>query len=704
MMKKKIMKIMLVISSILLILFGFFTVQMMTNVRDITLRNSEKTGKQVEEYSDKAMRDQITGRLSATALGCAYILNEMFSDFAGAVALNAEAATDIYTNPEKYGNARVTRPEKFEIGQMKAQFVYAEDVNPNDVDIRKELAMIGNLQGNLTAMYGQYNQLGASYIGTETGIMLLAGPVLQERWDSNGNYVHLDPRQRPWYRKARMTQKVSFTDIQNDYDTGRQAIMCGAPIYKGKTFVGVAGAGLYLEGIEKMMMNARIGDEGDSCIINGKGKVIFSSRKEGQLEPQSLLIEDKDKDVASFAAKAASGESGLELLDIDGVTCYLAYSPVEIVGWSLVSIIPEKTVLAPNENLMTSIRDSQDEEHTAILRIIRTALFNMLTLIVAMGIITVILSSFLSERFVRPITLLTSKVHDLEGDQLDFEWNENTGDEVQELATTFKQMTDRMKTYIDDIQKATAEKERIGVELGLATRIQASMLPHEFPPFPDRKEFDIYALMDPAKEVGGDFYDFFLIDDDHLGLVMADVSGKGIPAALFMMISKVILQSCAMLGTSAAETLNKTNEALSSSNQTEMFVTVWFGILEISTGNLSCANAGHEYPAIKRADGCFEIYKDKHGFVIGGMDGVKYKEYNIKLEHGDKIFLYTDGVPEATNSEVKMFGTERMLQALNKDASAGPEKLLQNVKDAVADFVGDAEQFDDMTMLCFEYK
>ena len=246
------------------------------------------------------------------------------------------------------------------------------------------------------------------------------------------------------------------------------------------------------------------------------------------------------------------------------------------------------------------------------------------------------------------------------------------------------------------------ERERISTELHMANRIQGSMLPHEFPPFPDRKEFSIYASMDPAREVGGDFYDFFLIDDDHLCMVMADVSGKGIPAALFMMISKVILQSCAMLGQSPAEILVKTNEALCSGNQEEMFVTVWVGILEISSGRITAANAGHEYPAVMK-EGRFSLLKDKHGFVIGGMPGMKYKEYEIRLEPGDKLFLYTDGVPEATDAENAMFGTERMLEALNEDPGAPPRSILENVRRATDRFVKDAEQFDDLTMLCLEY-
>ena len=277
-------------------------------------------------------------------------------------------------------------------------------------------------------------------------------------------------------------------------------------------------------------------------------------------------------------------------------------------------------------------------------------------------------------------------------------------DEIGQLADSVDRMEEQIETYITDITQITAERERISTELSLATRIQAAFIPHLFPPFPDRPEFSLYATMDPAKEVGGDFYDFFLIDEDHLGLVMADVSGKGVPAALFMMASKIILQSCAMLGHGPAAILTKTNEAICSNNQEQMFVTVWLGILEISTGKLTAANAGHEYPVVKRAEGGFELYKDRHGLVVGAMGGVRYREYELQMAPGDKIFVYTDGVPEANNARNELFGMERMIAALNEDAAAGPEGILKNVRRAVDDFVEEAEQFDDLTMLCLEYK
>ncbi|MBR7057507.1 MAG: PP2C family protein-serine/threonine phosphatase, partial [Stomatobaculum sp.] len=276
--------------------------------------------------------------------------------------------------------------------------------------------------------------------------------------------------------------------------------------------------------------------------------------------------------------------------------------------------------------------------------------------------------------------------------------------EIGQLSTDVIGLSKEIDEYLGRIETITAEKERIGTELSLAMRIQTAMLPSVFPAFPSRPELDIYAVMDPAKEVGGDFYDFFFIDEDHLCLVIADVSGKGIPAALFMMAAKIILANYAKMGVDPAGILRETNRAICANNREEMFVTVWLGILTISTGKLTAANAGHEYPCIKKADGQFELLRDKHGFVIGGMEDVEYTDYELILKPGSKLFLYTDGVAEATDEEDQLFGEERILEALNEDPEVSPEQLLKNVRSAVDGFVKGAEQFDDITMLCVEYK
>ena len=253
-------------------------------------------------------------------------------------------------------------------------------------------------------------------------------------------------------------------------------------------------------------------------------------------------------------------------------------------------------------------------------------------------------------------------------------------------------------------QKRMAEENaRIETELSLARHIQADMLPSTFPPFPERADLDLYATMTPAKEVGGDFYDFFMIDDDHLGLVMADVSSKGVPAALFMMAAKMLVQNYAMTGLSPARVLEAVNQQLCANNREQMFVTVWFGILDLRDGRLTSVNAGHLDPVIRAPSGRFEIVREKHGLFVGGMEGIRYKEQEIRLSPGTMLFQYTDGVTEATDAREALFGSERLLDALNREPDADLKRLLENVRRDIDAFVGDAPQFDDITMLCLHY-
>ncbi len=275
--------------------------------------------------------------------------------------------------------------------------------------------------------------------------------------------------------------------------------------------------------------------------------------------------------------------------------------------------------------------------------------------------------------------------------------------ELGELATDVVDLTREMDDYLGRIETITAERERIDTELALASRIQDDMLPNVFPPFPERKDFEIYASMTPAKEVGGDFYDFFMVDDDHLAIVIADVSDKGIPAALFMMASMLMIHQAAMNEPSPAKVLESVNNQISGNNREMMFVSVWLGVLDLRTGVITAANAGHEYPIVKQPNGHFEVFRDKHGFVVGGMDGLTYKDYELKLLPDAKIFLYTDGVPEASKPDNVLFGVERTVEALRSAEDGSPVQILGAVNQAVEDFIGDALQFDDLTMLCVHY-
>jgi len=279
-----------------------------------------------------------------------------------------------------------------------------------------------------------------------------------------------------------------------------------------------------------------------------------------------------------------------------------------------------------------------------------------------------------------------------------------TGDEIESLSESFNFMLEELEHYIANLSRITAEKERIGAELDIARHIQASMLPSIFPAFPDRHEFDIYATMDPAKEVGGDFYDFFMVDDRHLAIVMADVSGKGVPAALFMVIGKTLIKDHTTPGKDLGKLFTEVNNLLCEANSEGLFITAFEGILDLVTGEFNFVNAGHEMPFICKAGEDFAPYKIRPGFVLAGMEDMRYRAGSITLDVGDKIFQYTDGVTEATNASNELYGMARLGQVLNREKNGTPQQILPAIKRDIDSFVGEAPQFDDITMLCLEFK
>ena len=310
-----------------------------------------------------------------------------------------------------------------------------------------------------------------------------------------------------------------------------------------------------------------------------------------------------------------------------------------------------------------------------------------------------------TKQIIDPLNTITRRVASLGVRNRQFRMEDiyKTGDEIEVLAESFAKQSARTMLYIDEVKRVTAEKERIGAELDMAKKIQASQLPRNFDTFCLKRDINLYACMRPARGVGGDFYDFFMTDDDHVCLVMADVSGKGVPAALLMMMSRILIKAHLLRGESPAEALFNVNNQLCETNDTDSFVTVWLASIQLSTGKGVAANAGHEHPVMRRAGGNYELVVYRHSLPIGAMEGTKFKEREFELFPGDSLFVYTDGVAEASDPEGRLFGTDRILEALNENPDATPQDALATMMDRIDDFAADAEQFDDITMLCFRY-
>ena len=724
---RRILRAMIVLVLVMLLAAGTIFALTIKNVSDTLTLSGDSLGSTIGDNSFAYMSAQSQSQLSRIAEDKAGIADGIFSEFEAGVQVVASVCEEIYDNPANYAPREVPLPDPKNDGKLSIQVLYSAHADPADPALAAELGLLGNAQDTIMAVNASQDSMASLYFAAESGFMVQADFISARKFDEAGKLMPLEAKERPWYQGAAATGKPFLTPVTKDAHTPRLAIMCGVPVYHEGRLMGVAGAGMYLDDMEELVRSVNLGESGHACIINGDGQVLFSTYEAGTLAAvadAADLRQAEDAALAALAQRAAAGGSGVGQLSVDGVENYVAYAPLKTVGWSMLVFLSKDSVEAPSKQLVDNAERIVDQAFETAASHNRRAFIMLLGAFAAATAVAILISVGLSRQIVKPIRTLTEAVGAMEGDNLDFDLDLHTGDETETLTGSFRSLTQRMKEYISSIESRppgqrthstvsggviesiTAERQRISTELSVANRIQISMLPSIFPAFPERSELDVYAVMDPARAVGGDFYDFYLTDEDHLCIVMADVSDKGVPAALFMMSSKILLQSCAMQGLSAAEILTRANEAICSNNEEEMFVTVWVGILELSTGRLTAANAGHEYPILRKPGGDFELFKDPHSFVVGGFSGQTYKEYEVQMEPGSKLFLYTDGVPEAMGGENggEMFGLDRTLAALNRDPAAIPEQLLRQVRAALNDFVQDTEQFDDLTMLCLEYR
>ena len=696
----------LVLVMLLIMLAVFAGVSHYQNRMLVGVVGETRDGQQeaISQVSEDTMHQMLEGSLVSSTSLRADLEDSEFSEIVNNVYMLQTMAQGLLESRDGIAPMQPGLPDPALNGTTSAMVLCEEGV---DYTRSEYLGIIAHMSSAMIAMHRNSDKIDSCYIGLADGTDLCIDEKSGNKLDENGTPIPFPVRQRPWYRGAIEADGLYFTGIQRDAYSNRIQVTCSVPIRLDGEIVGVAGIDIVLEN----MIDLTGGDTAQGTytyVVNDRGEVILGSDGNGAFEVSDQTTDLHDmgnSKLSQFVDQALRETTDLETITIDKKPYYMVGAPMPTIGWAVISVV-DKVITEQPKNLMLSEYNRINEEASGKFSdgTARTRL-SIVLIMVMVFIIGLYAAMYAARKIVKPIEEMTRSIvrSSQTGEVFRMEDSYRTDDEIELLAETFEDLSKKTKKYIGQITEITAEKERISTELSLATKIQAAMMPHIFPAFPGRPEFDIYATMDPAKEVGGDFYDFFLVDDDHLCMVMADVSGKGIPAALFMMASKIILQSCAMLGQSPAEILTKTNEAICSNNQEEMFVTVWLGILEISTGKLTAANAGHEYPVIKKPDGGFELLKDKHGLVIGAMDGVRYKQYEMQLESGAKLFVYTDGVPEATDGDKKLFGMDRTLAALNEVRDAAPDVILKHVRSAVDDFVKDAEQFDDLTMLCMEY-
>ena len=688
------------------VFFGFILTQYNT-LTELTEETTEKQLASMTGITGTVIDSVIYQSMDSSMEKEAQVSDQLFRDSAIRVRMTGEYAKKLLDDPDGVPRQSWSRPDASKDGQLFVKVLLADEVEAADVSDRLDvLANLSDMMVSICNAYGADNV----WFSVPEGATLMADTVPGNWINEDGSYVSYNAPDRYWYRQAAEAGTLVFSDVEIDKRTGQMCVTCAMPVYgRDGTLLGVAGTDLYLTEMQRTV--AAAGENGGFLMaVNQDGHVVIAPEGQGAFRvlissEASDLRASGNRDLAALVTDALRQKTGVRSVPLVDGNYYMVGVPMETAGWALIAAYSEELAEQPIRTLEENHRKIQQEATSTFRE--KMGKRNTVTLLVLIILLALMLGGALlaGKRIVKPLNSMTRQIARLGEGNLEFKMKDSyrTGDEVQVLAESFATLSHKTVEYIEQVKTVTAEKERIGTELHLAQQIQEGMLPSVFPPYPERIEFDLYASMNPAKEVGGDFYDFFLIDDDHLALVMADVSGKSVPGALFMMVSKAILKNNAMMSKSPAEILTVTNETICSNNKMEMFVTVWLGILEISTGRIIASNAGHEYPVVCRKGGNFEVFKDKHGFVVGGYEGVKYKEYELDLQPGDKLFLYTDGVPEATDANKELFGTQRMLDALNSH-NGSPAEVLRGVLESVNEFVATAEQFDDLTMLCLEYK
>ena len=607
----------------------------------------------------------------------------------------SEYLTALYANDGNFEGRELPLPDKTEMGVASSKYMLAPGVEMTEA-LHDELLLVSNAEYAFAPVLENDPMLDNVYLGTESGISY--------RYSRSNSYnPDYDPRARGWYTAAKAAPDGAvWLDTYLD-SYGSVCITCAQAFFDREgDFVGVVAMDITLQKMVEEILDIKIGSTGYTFILD-RNLQFIAHPLYGDSGEKTGLEELFSGNVASLLSTVANSDAGFIHNVLDGVESYMAFATLQETGWKICITTEVGEIIEPADRTKADIDEDTRVAQDTIQNTLSSAISRYVLLFAAIGLAVIVLAFAISGSISRPILRLVSFTREVGGGNLEAKAPVLTNDEVGELARSFNAMTDDLQEHIRQLTSVTADKERIETELNVATQIQKSMLPSIFPAFEDRSEFRVYATMDPAKEVGGDFYDFFMVDDRHLAIVMADVSGKGVPAALFMVIGKTLIKDHTVPGVCLTDVFHEVNNTLCESNSEGLFITAFEGVLDLVTGEFTYVNAGHEHPFIYRPGEGFTEQKIRAGFVLAGMEDMNFRGGSFQLRPGDKLFQYTDGVTEATDGENRLYGMERLTAVLNSHGEEDAYHILPAVKDDIDAFVGEAPQFDDITMLCLEY-
>ncbi|MBR2835767.1 MAG: SpoIIE family protein phosphatase [Coriobacteriales bacterium] len=668
-------------------------------IRSSAVENSQNLGENASSISSEAMIGKLEERMINQVQDKALMAEQKLSAYSDAVLLAASYAHTLLLEPDSYPQKEVARPLSKNAGTWTMQRALANE----EIDykgLQAQSALLGNMEDVFAPLVENSDNIATIYLGTENGLQIAYDPFSDGDAAEESYYEYRDSS---WYELGKHADRYAFTDAYQDGYGRGLTITCVAPFTDANGgLVGCVAIDILMRELNASMVNDGIVDPSAAVLIDSHGAYIAGKDIDPATEDAGSVFDD-DGPLSQAAPEILRRKNGITSVGTGEDAVYISFASIDSTDWILCIMSPVASVISPALSIRESINHNTEGVVATVTQEILNVIQYCLLLSALILLFVTLFAGRSSKKISDPLKQLEADVLRISGGNLDNRTQVVTDDEIGSLANSFNTMTDSLQRYIANLKEVTAKEERIAGELDVARHIQASMLPRDFEGFSAKSEFDLYASMTPAKEVGGDFYDFFYTDENHVCLVMADVSGKGVSAALFMAIAKTLIKNRAQMGGGPAEILSYANEKLCEGNEAELFVTVWLAIIDLTCGKGLAANAGHEHPVIRHVDGEYELVKYRHSPAVATMEGIRFREHEFELQPGDRFFVYTDGVAEATNATNELFGTERMLQALNFNVSATPKELLEHVKAQIDAFVGESDQFDDITMLSFYY-
>jgi len=686
--RRRIIRVVMSSCIVTMLICLFFSLLVIVVERSLFVKNGRVIGERTTEVSSDVILKQSITQSCDYISAQAELLDSYLLDIQKNLIMVGDFATELYHNPQSFVPISVPHFSQVRKGVFSEHWYLDYGVTMTS-RLQRELGLLGNVKYVIKSMMAQHKDIQTMYIVSASGINIDFDDQTHTKQKLiDAKYIS---REQSWYLLAKENGKATITDIYEDEaDRGYCFSFC-LPFYDREgNLAGVIGADISMDELSNIVQHIAGKDIEFAMLISSKGMLANSLQiKEEQIAEISIyneVIMQKKKDAIQREVKDYTSE------EAPMHEAFVIWDTLSLTDWKLVGFAPIAAIIAPAESISQYISEYTEQFlQKAILWVDIIQAVNIFFFI-ALVALFIFFARKTANRIVTPLTTLTTDALKIGKGEMESLPRMDTGDEIEDLTKTINYM-------ISHIRLITEEKQRIGAELEVAKHVQASMLPSIFPPFPNRPEFDLFGYMLPAKEVGGDFYDFFFIDEHRLALVIADVSGKGVPASLFMVITKTLIKNTAQYAQSPKEIFETVNNMLCENNDAEMFVTAFIGVYNLKTETLTYVNAGHNPPIKRHKNGPIEQLHTKTSLVLAALKDTKYFLNDISLKQGDMLYLYTDGVTEAVNKHEQMFTEKRLIQTIGDYHPESPKDAIDNLINELDRFTDGVEQADDITML-----